>query len=58
MIIEAKKADSAAQMEAACNEAIKQIVDKGYTRAVEPGYETVLCYGIAFFQKSAMIKKL
>ena len=58
LIIEAKKADSAAQMEAACNEAIKQIVDKGYTRAVEPGYETVLCYGIAFFQKSAMIKKL
>lgn len=58
LIIEAKKADSAAQMEAACNEAIKQIVDKGYARAVTPGYETVLCYGIAFFQKSAMIKKL
>ena len=58
LIIEAKKADAAAQMEAACNEAIKQIVDKGYAKAIEPGYEKIICYGIAFFQKTAMIKKL
>ena len=58
MIIEAKKADTAAQMEAACDEAIKQIVNKGYANGIEPGYEKIICYGIAFFQKSAMIKKL
>ena len=58
MIIEVKKADSAVQMDAACDEALKQIVDKGYARTIELGYEKVICYGIAFFQKSAMIKKL
>lgn len=56
MIIEVKKADSAARMNTACNEALKQIEDKGYARKTEPGYENVICYGIAFFQKSAMIK--
>ena len=58
LIIEAKKADSAAHMDAACDAALKQISDKGYAKAVEPGYEKILCYGISFFQKSAMIKKL
>ncbi len=58
LIIEVKKADSAAQMDAACNEALKQIVDKGYAKAIEPGYEKIICYGIAFFQKTAMIRKL
>ncbi len=58
LFIEAKKADSAAQMEAACDEALKQIVNKGYAKVLEPGYEKLICYGIAFFQKTAMIKKL
>ena len=58
MILEVKKADSEALMDTACDEAIKQIVDKGYARAIEPGYEKIICYGIAFFQKSAMIRKL
>ena len=58
MILEVKKADSAAQMDTACDEALKQIVDKGYAKVIEPGYEKMLCYGIAFFQKTAMIKKL
>lgn len=58
LILEVKKADSAARMETACDEALKQIVDKGYDGTIEPGYEKILSYGIAFFQKSAMIKKL
>ena len=58
MIIEVKKADSSARMNAACDEAIQQIVDRGYARTIEPGYEKIICYGIAFFQKTAMIKKL
>ena len=58
LIIEVKKADSTAQMDAACDEAIKQILDKGYAKAIVPGYERIICYGIAFFQKTAMIKKL
>lgn len=58
MIFEVKKADTADRMNEACDEAIQQILDKGYAKMIEPGYEKILCYGISFFQKSAMIKKL
>ena len=58
MILEMKKAQSAARMDAACDEALKQIRDRGYGKITEPGYEKIICYGIAFFQKTAMIKKL
>ena len=58
MLIEVKKAESRANMEKSCDEALKQIVDNEYAKNLDSGYETVLCYGIAFFQKSAMIKKL
>ena len=58
MIIEVKKSDSKANMEKFCNEALKQIVDNEYAKNLDAGFETVLCYGIAFYQKSAMIKKL
>ena len=58
MIFEVKKAESAARMDTACDEAIQQIVEKGYAKTIEPGYEKIICYGISFFRKSAMIKKL
>ena len=58
IIIEAKKSESAAQMEKDCNDALKQIVDQGYAKNLSSGFETILCYGISFFQKSAMIRKL
>ena len=57
MIFEVKKADTADRMNAACDEVIQQIVDKGYAKTIEPGYEKIICYGISFFQKSARIKK-
>ena len=58
MIFEVKKADTADRMNEACDEAIQQILDKGYAKMIEPGYEKIICYGISFFQKSARIKKL
>ena len=58
MIIEVKKADSRANMEKSCDDALKQILDHEYAKNLDDGFETVFCYGIAFFQKSAMIKKL
>ena len=58
MIIEAKKSDSAAHMERDCNAALKQIVDNEYAKNLDQGFETVLCFGISFFRKSALIKKL
>lgn len=56
LIIEAKKSDTAAQMERDCDEALKQIVDQEYAKGLD-AYQ-VFCYGIAFFQKSAKVKKL
>ena len=58
MIIEVKKSDSKANMEKFCEEALQQIVDNEYAKNLDAGFEKVLCYGIAFYQKSAMIKKL
>ena len=58
MLIEAKRSASREEMEADCQRALQQISEKEYTRSLEAGYENVVCYGIAFFRKSAMIRKL
>ena len=58
MIIETKKSDCAARMEKDCDEALKQIVDNEYAKNLDEGFETVLCYGISFYRKTALIKKL
>ena len=56
LIIEAKKSETAAQMDHDCDEALKQIVDQEYAKGLD-AYR-VLCYGIAFYQKTALVKKL
>ena len=56
LIIETKKSESAAQMEHDCDEALKQIVEQDYAKGLD-AYQ-VLCYGIAFYQKTALVKKL
>ena len=57
MILEAKKSDREEYMEKDCQEGIKQILDKQYLRGF-PGFKKVVCYGIAFYQKQALILKL
>lgn len=57
IIIEAKKADSGKRMEHWCDEALKQIVENQYAENLN-GYTQVLCYGISFFQKTALVKKM
>ena len=56
MIIEAKRSTSEAQMEHDCQEALGQIAEKQYAQGLY-GYRTVLCYGVAFYRKSALVKK-
>ena len=51
MLIEAKKSNTQDNMRADCDEALKQIEEKGYSRSLEPGYEKFIKYGIAFFRK-------
>ena len=57
IIIEAKKSDKESDMDKDCDEAIDQIITKKYTEGLY-GYEQILCYGVAFFQKQAKVKLL
>ena len=50
------KSVTAEKMDHDCEEALRQIVDQKYAAGLE-GYQ-VFCYGIAFYQKSALVKKL
>ncbi len=56
LIIEAKKSDSKGQMEKDCGKALQQIIDQEYAKNLDD--YTVICYGIAFFRKSALVKKM
>ena len=57
-IIEVKIANSVAELEVACDEALKQIEDKNYTAELAlEGYNNVVKYGLAFFKKTCMVKK-
>ena len=56
IIIEAKKSASRADMEADCGRALEQIDTRKYAEGLY-GYTQVLCYGIAFFQKEALVRE-
>jgi hypothetical protein len=55
LVIEAKKSDSEQHMEADCADALKQIEEKRYADGLK-GYKQIKCFGISFFQKSALVK--
>lgn len=57
IIIEAKKSDRESDLDKDCTEAIDQIIKEKYAEGLY-GYEQILCYGIAFFQKQARVKIL
>ncbi len=56
IVIGAKKSQKEADMDADCDEALRQIVGQKYAEGLY-GYEQIFCYGIAFFQKKARVKK-
>lgn len=56
-VIEIKVADSLNAMEKGCDDAIKQIEDRGYQRElIESGYKNIWLYGICFYKKDAAVK--
>ena len=55
IIIEAKKSEKESDMDKDCKEAIKQIVKEKYAEGLK-GYEEIICYGAAFFQKQVKLK--
>lgn len=57
IIIEAKKSKKESDMDKDCKEAIGQIIREKYAAGLY-GYEQILCYGVAFFQKQAKVRKL
>ena len=58
ILIEAKKAQSKADMAGTCASAAEQIQSREYYREfLEDDYE-VLCYGVAFWKKQAMVQRL
>ena len=57
IIIEAKKSEKEADMDKDCDEAIHQIITEKYVEGLY-GYEQILYYGVAFFQKQAKVKLL
>jgi hypothetical protein len=57
MILEAKKTDKEEDMPKDALDGRQQIVVKEYMRGF-PGYESVMCYGISFFRKKALVRRL
>ena len=56
LLMEFKRSKSEKELDADCDDAIAQIIEKGYNRTMPEGYERQLVYGIAFFAKVARIK--
>lgn len=57
VVIEAKIAEKAEQMEKGCNEALLQIQNRQYARQLErEGFRNIICYGVSFFQKQCLAK--
>ncbi len=57
IVIEAKKASSLENMEKSALKGMEQITDKRYAEDLY-GYNSILCYAVAFFQKTALVKKV
>ena len=57
IIIEAKKAASAKSLEKEALDGKQQIIDKQYIKGLS-GFSKITCYGIAFFEKTALAKIL
>ena len=57
IIVEAKKSKNKADLDRDCDRALKQIEDERYAEGLD-GYEQILGYGVAFFQKQAKVKLL
>lgn len=56
LLMEFKRTEKESDMDAACDDAITQIFDKGYNRTMPEGYEQQLIAGIAFYAKMAKVK--
>ena len=56
IIIETKRSRKESHMPDDCLNALKQIRQRQYASGLLKGYQTILCYGAAFFEKKCLIK--
>jgi hypothetical protein len=58
LIIEAKHSKEKIAMEEDCKTAVNQILVRKYAYDFLDGYKEILCYGMAFFKKQCLIKRI
>ena len=56
VLFEAKYAKMLNGLEASCAAALQQIEDRQYAKEFEEDYDSVLCYGIAFYKKRCLVR--
>ena len=56
VLFEAKYAKTLHGLEASCAAALQQIEDRQYAKEFEEDYDSVLCYGIAFYKKRCLVR--
>ena len=56
ILLEFKRSDKQADLDADCDEALDQIFTNGYDKLLPEGYEEQIVYGIAFYAKIAKVK--
>ena len=55
-IFEAKYAKKLGDLETCCEAALKQIDERQYAKEFEDDYDSILCYGIAFYKKRCLVQ--
>lgn len=58
LVIEAKRSKSREAMSQDCEAAVDQVQVKKYANEFLDGYKTVICYGIAFYRKQCLAKRI
>ena len=56
VLFEVKYAKTLHGLEASCAAALEQIEDRQYAKEFEEDYDSVLCYGIAFYKKRCLVQ--
>ena len=56
VLFEAECAKTLNGLEASCAAALQQIEDRQYAKEFEEDYDSVLCYGIAFYKKRCLVQ--
>ena len=56
VLFEAKYSKTLGGLQKSCAEALQQIEDRQYAKEFEEDYDSILCYGIAFYRKRCLVQ--